>query len=228
MANALMQAMGKAKPNQHYAVRFLGSTGKPLNFHTFMQTAQAGQRFVIATNDKTGTAVWKLLPPGVATADSLSIVPPPPTKKVGSPLPTFTLSALAGGTIANADFKGTPFLIDFFFADCKGCIQELPLLDAYAQRHPQQRVLMVTFDDKGTAKAFVEKWHPAWPVAYAAQKFDNAIGINVYPTMALIDADGRVAALHVGAFGETQKDAGKLAAWVAAHLGDAHAGAAAH
>ncbi|MBS0432902.1 MAG: TlpA family protein disulfide reductase [Proteobacteria bacterium] len=193
-ANMMMQAFGKAKPGEHYQVTFLDAKGKKLDFAAFTQSGDQGQRFVIETNTKAHTAIWKLLPQGAAPKGSFSFKsrPSPTAINTGSPFPPFDLPLVAGGTLSSTSLRGKPWLIDFFFAECVPCIKELPALNAYAKRHPDQRMVAVTFDDKATAQAFVKKWHPAWPVAYAGQRLIDQAGISAYPTLALIGADGRV------------------------------------
>jgi thiol-disulfide isomerase/thioredoxin len=220
--NAMMQAMGKAKPGEHYAITYRDAAGKALDFQTFMKQAEGGRHFLVTTDDKARVATWKLLPKGVVAVGSLSMRPPPPTLAIGSPFPAFALPMLSGRTVTEGDFKAKPYLVDFFFADCAGCIEELPVLDAYAKRHAAQPVLAVTFDDKGTTQAFVEKWHPLWPIAYAARKLDDATGVTAYPTLALVGADGKLLAMHTGPFGDSPGDVSKLEDWVRKHLAAPH------
>jgi thiol-disulfide isomerase/thioredoxin len=217
-ASVLMQAFGKAGPGEHYRITFLDAHGKKLDFATFMREARDGRHFVIDSNAASHTATWKLFAPGSAPKDSMFIKPPPPTLKAGATFPAFRLPLSAGGFVDNAAFRHQPYLVDFFFADCTGCVQELPQLDAYAKRHPAQRVLAVTFDDKATTSAFIRKWHPAWPVAYAGLKLTDKAGIDVYPTLALIGADGKLLALHVGEFEDAAATGRELDGWVKAHL----------
>lgn len=221
-ANAMMQAFGKAKPGERYQIAFLDPQGKKLDFNAFMQKAQQGQRFVIDTNSQAYTATWKLLPAGVSIKGALFMKPPPAIVKTDTVFPSFDLPLVTGGALGSASLRGQPLLIDFFFADCVGCIEELPALNAYHAQHPEMRVLAVTFDDKSTAQTFVKKWHPAWPVAYAGQKLVDQAGISAYPTLMLIGADGRVLDTRIGnesAKGPSRKlTAQDIERWVSTRL----------
>ena len=112
--------------------------------------------------------------------------------KPGQPLPAFRLTDLDGHVIDNAALRGHVTLVNFFFATCAPCIQETPVLTAYAKAHPQMHVLAVTFDDAKTARNYVATRHFSWPVLVDGMPFTQAMGVNTYPTMALVGADGRL------------------------------------
>lgn len=112
--------------------------------------------------------------------------------KPGQPFPSFELTDVRGKAVSNASLRGTPTVVNFFFADCIGCIAETPTLNAYAKAHPQVHVLAVTYDDAKTARQYMSQRHFAWPIAYAGQHLIDALGVTAYPTIALIGANGRL------------------------------------
>jgi hypothetical protein len=57
---------------------------------------------------------------------------------------------------------------------------------AYAKKHPRQSVLAVTFDDAATARYFVAAHGFSWPVLVDGMVLHAAVGVNAYPTMALL------------------------------------------
>lgn len=116
--------------------------------------------------------------------------------KPGQPLPAFRLTDLDGRVIDNAALRGHVTLVNFFFATCAPCIQETPALTAYAKAHPQMHVLAVTFDDAKTARDYVATRHFSWPVLVDGMPFTQAMGVNAYPQLALVGADGRLLAIR--------------------------------
>lgn len=112
--------------------------------------------------------------------------------KPGAPLPAFTLETADGRRVDNAALRGHETLVNFFFSVCGPCIEETPTLTAYAKKYPRQHVLAVTFDDAKTAKAYIADHHFSWPVLVDAAAFDQAMGVNAFPVMALIGADGHL------------------------------------
>ena len=141
--------------------------------------------------------------------------------KPGQALPAFHLATVGGGSVDNAALRGKPALINFFFADCVGCIAETPALNAYAKAHPEVRVLAVTFDKAGDAAAYVKQHRFAWPVAYGGQAWLDTLGVSTYPALALVGADGRLLDIRISGTIQSGGDAitaADLNRWVAGTL----------
>lgn len=66
--------------------------------------------------------------------------------KVGSPAPAATLVTLDGQSISTPRLLGEVVILTFWATWCAPCHEELPLLSAYASRHPGLRVLGFTLD----------------------------------------------------------------------------------
>jgi cytochrome c biogenesis protein CcmG/thiol:disulfide interchange protein DsbE len=69
--------------------------------------------------------------------------------KLGQPAPPLTLHTIDGKTIATRDLLGQVVIATFWATWCAPCIEELPLLSAYAARHAQEglQVLGFSLDD---------------------------------------------------------------------------------
>ncbi|MBD8874091.1 TlpA disulfide reductase family protein [Rhodanobacter sp. DHB23] len=139
----------------------------------------------------------------------------------GQPLPAFRLADLDGHVVDNASLHGHVTLVNFFFATCVPCIQETPALNAYARAHPRMPVLAVTFDDVKTARDYVAAHRFGWPVLADGMDFIQAMGVDSYPQVALVGADGRLldirfsGSIHEGDGTITPRD---LDRWVAGVL----------
>lgn len=131
-----------------------------------------------------------------------------PSPLIGKPAPTFQLPVLAMPAnrdvppiaLANADFAGRPYLVNFFASWCAGCQIEHPYLMQLAK---QGEVTLVGIDYKD-AEADARQWLAARgnPYAPILVDLDGGAGIDfgVYgvPETFLIGADGRVLHKHVG------------------------------
>lgn len=209
----------------HYQVVFHDQAGKTISLKSFVAGAPQQQRFTTHMDRHSATETLTLLPIGknepgseptstwakLTSPTSLAVVP-----KRGTVFPAIELPEVGGGRVDAARLKGEPYLVDFFFADCVGCIEELPMLNTYHQQYPSLRVLALTHDDAKTAAAFVKQRHFAWPVAYDGKAFLHKLGIEVYPTLVLVGADGKVLATRVGS--HTDATAQSLERWVAKGL----------
>ena len=58
--------------------------------------------------------------------------------------------------------------------------------------HKEMNVVDVTFDDRNTATNFVNQHGFNWPVLPNQQKLINRMGIDEYPMMVLVGADGHI------------------------------------
>ncbi|MDE2278347.1 MAG: TlpA family protein disulfide reductase [Xanthomonadaceae bacterium] len=204
-----------------YAITYHDVDGKVVTKADFVAAlVQKHLTFNLEDDQSKHTAVLRLNAAGSPAAKRLAAAEkslPARMIRPGKLLPPFRLATAGGGDVDNEDLRGRPVLINFFFAHCAGCIEETPALNAYASAHPHMRVLAVTFDDAVTAAGYVKQRRFAWPVAYGAQSWLDALGINAYPTLALVDAEGRVLDIRLsanvphGGDGVTPKD---LNSWV--------------
>lgn len=218
----------------HYIIEFHDQHGQRIDEAAFTAGASRGQRYKVSLDKKNRVAILTLLPiganqPGSQPTSNWTVGPraqADAVPKPGTAFPPLDLPKVGGGRIDTASLKGQSYVVDFFFAECIGCIAELPLLNAYHARHPEQRVFALTFDDARTAANFVKQRRFDWPVAYDGKAFTDKLGIQVYPTMSVVGADGTVLATRVGA--DDSLTPAKLEQWVAASLHGTHAPSAPH
>lgn len=218
----------------HYIIELHDPHGRRIDEAAFTAGAARGQRYLTTLDRKNRVAILTLLPIGVnkagsqptstwaqAFAPDMTAIPKP-----GAHFAAFDLPGLGGGRIDSASLAGKPYVVDFFFAECVGCIAELPVLNAWHRQHPEQAVIAITFDDAGTAADFVKQHRFDWPVAYAGKAFTDKLGIKVYPTLSVVGADGTVLATRVGS--DDNLTPAKLEKWIAASLDGTHQGSARH
>jgi thiol-disulfide isomerase/thioredoxin len=135
---------------------------------------------------------------GVACAQGFEVLPWPARKAV----PQFSGTDLSGRVWRLDDLRGKAVLINFWASWCEPCRAEMPSLQALAQAHgPQQLVVLaVNFKESAeTARRFALRSELALPVLLDG---DGAIarqwGAKVFPTTVLLGRDGRVRAVVRG------------------------------
>ncbi|MDR0610488.1 MAG: TlpA family protein disulfide reductase [Planctomycetaceae bacterium] len=115
----------------------------------------------------------------------------------------FTLQGISldGKQFDIKTFRGKVILIDFFASWCVPCIEELPRLkEIYAQYHDQSFEIVGVGGDKPEAlKKLVEEHRIPWTVVSETltvskrlPSIERQYGIKVYPTMFLIDREGKL------------------------------------
>jgi thiol-disulfide isomerase/thioredoxin len=113
---------------------------------------------------------------------------------------------LNGGAYQLADDKGKVVVLNFWATWCAPCVTETPQLDAlYRQRHDSgvNFVGLDVKDSRDAAKSFVEDKKITYPMVYdelakTALQLGN-IPIAGLPATVIIDKQGRVAGVYVGA-----------------------------
>lgn len=152
---------------------------------------------------------WRL-PPAQPTPPGLEVA------RIGDRLPDLRLPDLAGQTQPIADARGRPLLINYWATWCAPCVEEMPLLDAFARAQGEHgtQVLGIALDDAESVRRFLKQV----PVDYrlliedpSPRDSSVALGNNrgVLPYTVLVDADGRIRKAKLGAFTKAE-----LARWV--------------
>ena len=72
------------------------------------------------------------------------------------------------------------------------------MLATYAREHRDMNFVAITFDDAMDAKRFATDHHFDWPILHDGQGLVDVLGVSVYPTLMLVDPDGRIAGAAVG------------------------------
>lgn len=95
----------------------------------------------------------------------------------GGQAPPFSLRTPDGRTVSLEEFRGRPVIINFWYAGCPPCQQEMPLLQRAADQHPGVSVLLLNYRDS----------------ADTAHSFAAARGVRA---TVLLDQDGRASAAY--------------------------------
>lgn len=115
----------------------------------------------------------------------------------GQQAPAFSLAAFGGGgTISNADFAGTPLVLNFWASWCPFCIAEMPGLESINKRFAGAVAFLGVDlqDDRGLAGDLIERTGVTYRIAEDpdGSLFREVRGLGM-PTTLLITADGHIA-----------------------------------
>ena len=140
----------------------------------------------------------------------------PGAARIGDAAPEIALPDLEGTPRRLTDWQGRPRLLNFWASWCGPCIEEMPLLDAFAADQGANGVqtIGIALDDIDAVKAFLERVPARYPhLIEAPGRTDSSVKLGntraVLPFSVLIDAEGRIQRLRVGSF----KDAADLERW---------------
>jgi cytochrome oxidase Cu insertion factor (SCO1/SenC/PrrC family) len=133
--------------------------------------------------------------------DSLRTLAASGGASLGDPAPAFALPALDGSRLSLEELRGQPAVVNFWWSGCPPCRQEMPLLQSYADAHPEVRLVLIDpVDGVGGARSFVAALHVHAPVLLDdGGRVAAAYGVAAYPTTFFLRGDGTVASHYPGA-----------------------------
>lgn len=121
---------------------------------------------------------------------------------VGQEAPDFRLSLLDGGTASLKDLRGQITVVNFWASWCPSCVEEMPALQDAWEMYEDKGVtfLGITYqDDASTVRSALTQYGTTYPVGLdTGDRIADRYGITGIPETFIVDADGRVAHVHVG------------------------------
>ena len=133
----------------------------------------------------------------------------------GKPLPDIDLPTLQGKSISLKSLRGKVVFLNFWATWCLPCRHEMPAMERLYGRLKEKgfEILAVSIDARGeeVVAPFVKKLGLTYPILMDRDMDAlRAFGVRGMPTTFLIDREGRIAHLAVGAREWDGKDALKL------------------
>lgn len=177
-------------------IGYRDAAGKTITAEEFGMLVHAGNPFSATKRLVTGGQMAAVL--SITTKEAIKAeAPPPPRIKPGEQFPAFRLAKLDGARFDNASLRGRYSLINFYFAQCAPCIQEVPDLNALAKRRGDLNFVGVTFDTADETRQFAADTKFEWTLLPSSLKLINELGVRGYPTFALLDPEGKLIAISV-------------------------------
>ncbi len=119
---------------------------------------------------------------------------------VGKPAAEWELKGLDGKTHSLSEYHGKVVVLDFWYRGCGWCIKAMPQLSALAEQFAGRPVVVLgmnTDSNEDDAKLVAD----VMGLKYAtlrASGIPEKYGVRGFPTLILIDRDGKVSDVHVG------------------------------
>lgn len=120
----------------------------------------------------------------------------------GRPAPAITGTTLDGETLALADLRGRPVIVNFWGPSCVPCRDEFPLFLAKLAEHEADGLAIVgvlMFDPPAPARDFTAAFGATWPTIDDPDgKIRTAYRAVARPQSYFIDRDGILRELQIG------------------------------
>jgi len=132
------------------------------------------------------------------------------TQAAGRPLPgqeapDFTITLLDGSLLSLSDLHGQVAVVNFWSTGCPPCEDEAPALQTVWEEYQGRGVAFVgiAYQDQGPdVRQFAARFGITYPLGLDVGGIATAYGITGVPETFVVDADGRVAYVHIGPVGE--------------------------
>ncbi len=132
-------------------------------------------------------------------------------KFLGKPAADFETTDLDGKKVKLADFRGQVVVLDFWYRGCGWCVKAMPQMNQLAEDFAGKPVAifgMNTDRNEADAKFVIEKMALKYPTLKAEGQPEK-FGVQGFPTLIVIDPQGRVHDIHVGYSPTLREDVGK-------------------
>lgn len=124
---------------------------------------------------------------------------PVETAEIGASAPDFTAEVIEGGTFTLSEERGRPVVLNFWASWCGPCRTEIPAISAFADAHPEIRVIGVAVEDtERAAREFAAEIGASYPLALGTEQIEEAYPRLGLPVTYVIDEDGVVARIFNG------------------------------
>lgn len=131
----------------------------------------------------------------------------PEIVKVGDSLPQIELLQLDGEPVTLEAETNGAMLINLWASWCKPCINELPLLNDAQAFAPDVSFVAVNMQEElERITPMIERYDLTMQVLRDEQlAWKQALGVQGYPATVLVDANGIIQHIHVGAYTEIEE-----------------------
>ncbi|MBP1949626.1 peroxiredoxin family protein [Virgibacillus litoralis] len=121
----------------------------------------------------------------------------------GQIAPDFELKTLEGETVKLSDFRGERVLVNFWATWCPPCREEMPDMQKFYENKDLEILavnLTETENSKEDVTEFVEDFELTFPILMDENSdVANAYKVRAYPTSYMIDSNGRIQFIAMGA-----------------------------
>jgi peroxiredoxin len=127
--------------------------------------------------------------------------------QVGKEPPAFELVDQDGNVHRLADYKGKPYIINFWGTFCPPCVKEMPEFQRQFEKWGNKglKVLAINIsEDDLTVRNFLRKFELGYTILRDRNKAtERRYGLKAYPTTYFVKADGTIMEIYIGGMKES-------------------------
>jgi thiol-disulfide isomerase/thioredoxin len=133
-------------------------------------------------------------------------------KHMGQPAHPFDTTDLDGKKVRLADLRGKVVVLDFWYRGCGWCVKAMPQMNQLADDFAGKPVAILgmnTDRKEEDARFVIDKMGLKYPTL-KAEGLPAKFGVQGFPTLIVIDQEGKVHDIHVGYSPTLRDDVGKV------------------
>lgn len=122
--------------------------------------------------------------------------------EVGDRAPDFALPTIDGPTVELSELEVQPVLVNFWATWCGPCVMEMPYLQAaFEEKGTEAKFIAINLgEDVGRVRQFAQGRGLSFTIALDTKKTGEAYNIRYIPSTFLIDQQGVIRHIKIGAF----------------------------
>jgi thiol-disulfide isomerase/thioredoxin len=164
-------------------------------------------------NEPVEESLFTFTPPeGAKEVKDFTAATPGRADLTGKVAADFKLKSLAGKEYSLQDLRGHVVLLDFWATWCGPCRKDLPMLEKLHQEFKDKGLVLLGFN-VGEGREVVSKFLASAKLSYpmvltAGTGTTQDYSVTAYPTVVLIDREGKIVVDHIGSGSEAELRAG--------------------
>jgi peroxiredoxin len=120
---------------------------------------------------------------------------------LNKPAPDFAASDIDGKPVKLSDFRGKIVVLDFWYRACPQCMYETPQVKQLAEDFAGKNVVVLgmnTDEDEKDARFVIDAMGMKYTTVKTSAAVTDKYGVQIYPTVVVIDKEGIVREVHTG------------------------------
>ena len=113
---------------------------------------------------------------------------------------SFSGRDLEGNRYALEDLRGKVVVLNFWFVQCRPCVQEMPELNELVQEYQDDEVVFLAFalNEKAELEQFLKKKDFNYQIIPDARVVAEQYSVEGYPTHIIVDQSGQIVYRQMG------------------------------
>lgn len=183
---------------------FKNESGKIIDFSEFNELMNSGKYRMDPVKDKSGKVEYFQLKKATKENKGTDVKKQDimgSLEQIGKSAPDYKMNDINGKTILSEDTKGKIVVLNFWFATCKPCIDEIPELNKVYDKYkdnPDVVFASITFENTKKVKSFIKEYSFKYPVYANAKEMCDLFKIKGFPTNIILDREGKYSDYLIG------------------------------